>query len=473
MTRRSVSSRVARHSSDTFWPHRAISALEIRSLKRTITRAVKLDEWRMWQLSKSLTKLRAKAACAFMGHPARSLKVIGVTGTSGKTTTSELIAALLSASGRRVSSINSIGACIAGLRLESTWQLTTPGPFVIQGLLHWMKRRGSEWVIIEASSHGLTQSRLGGIAFHAAVVTNLTPDHLDYHRDMDSYAAAKALLIHHTVGRPREKGAVVLNRDDPGYSRFAALAPALHVTYGLSPAAHIRAAFVDLSDQGSSFDVATPGGQFRVELRLPALFNVYNALAAVAFGCSQGLDPAVMAEGLKSARQVVGRMSPISEGQPYSVVIDYATTPHQLEQVLRFYRPRVTGKIILVFGCGGDRDRSKRSPMGEIAGLLADRVVVTRDNDRCESIHTISHAIAEGLQRAGKGEGMDYVILPDRREAIQHACDMAETGDLVLITGKGDEQSINIEGREAPWDEEGAAREAIRKSMRSHPEGLL
>lgn len=437
------------------------------SLGRLIALGVKLDEWKPWQLSRGLTKLRARVACALAGYPARSLKIIGVTGTDGKTTTTELTAAVLAASGRRVSWINSRGASIAGLRLESTWRLTTPGPFVTQGLLRCMKRYGSEWVIIEASSHGLAQWRLGGIAFRVGVVTNVTPDHLDYHRDMDNYAAAKAVLLKNMICREGERGIVVLNRDDPSYSPFAALAPGSHISYGVSPGADVRASSIELTDDGSSFDVATPGGEFRIELRLPALFNVYNALAAVAVGYSQGLDPTGIAEGLGFVIRIAGRMSPISEGQPYSVVVDYATTQHALEQVLRFYRPRVKGKIILVFGCGGDRDPSKRSPMGEIAGLLADRVVVTRDNDRSESVYAITRPIAEGLERAGKREGVDYVMLPDRREAIQLACDMAEAGDLILITGKGDEQSINIDGRDLPWDEETVAREAIRTRMAS------
>jgi UDP-N-acetylmuramoyl-L-alanyl-D-glutamate--2,6-diaminopimelate ligase len=449
-----------------------ISAHEVRSLKRAIALAVKLDDWKPWQLSKGLLRLRSRAACALAGYPARSLNIIGVTGTDGKTTTTELIAAVLAASGRRVSRINSIGSVIVGLRLESTWRLTTPGPFVTQALLRCMKRFGSEWVIIEASSHGLAQWRLGGIAFRIGVVTNVTPDHLDYHRDMESYAAAKAVLLRNVISTGAGKGIVVLNRDDQSYSRFAALS-AIRVTYGLSREADVKASRIDLSDDGSAFDIATPAQEFRGSLQLPGLFNVYNALAGVAVGWSQGLDPTSMAEGLRSVTGLRGRMSPISEGQPYSVVIDYATTQYALEQVLRFYRLRVKGKIILVFGCGGDRDPSKRSPMGEIAGLLADRVVVTRDNDRSESVYAIMKDIAEGLQRAGRREGVDYVMLPDRREAIERTCGTAEAGDLVLIAGKGDEQSINIGGREVPWNEEGVVREAIRRNMASRLKGLL
>jgi UDP-N-acetylmuramoyl-L-alanyl-D-glutamate--2,6-diaminopimelate ligase len=440
---------------------------ETRSLKRLIALGMKLDEWRLWQLSKGLAKLRAMVACGLMGHPARSLNMVGVSGTDGKTTTTELIAALLAASGRRVSWVNSIGACIAGLRLEPTWHLTTPGPFVTQGLLRSMKRCGSEWAIIEATSHGLAQWRLGGIAFHVGVMTNLTPEHLDYHRDMDRYAAAKAVLVRNVVGT---EGTVVLNRDDPSYGGFAALSDGVQVSYGLSPAADVRASSIDLDEESSTFEVATPRDQFRVVLALPGLFNVYNALAAVAVGYSQGVDPTGMAEGLRSVTQLRGRMSPISEGQPYSVMIDHAHTPHALEQVLRFFREKVKGRIIVVFGCPGERWPGKRLPMGEIAGLLADRVVLTREDDRSESVYAIMETIAEGLRRAGKREGVDYVLLPDRREAIQRACDMAEAGDLVLIAGKGHERTLNINGRDLPWDEETVAREAIRSSMGSSSE---
>jgi UDP-N-acetylmuramoyl-L-alanyl-D-glutamate--2,6-diaminopimelate ligase len=435
---------------------------EVRSLKRTLDVCVRLDEWRPWQLSKGLTKLRAKAASAFMGYPSRSLKIVGVTGTDGKTTTTELTAAVLAACGQRVSLINSIGVSIAGLRLDSTWRLTTPGPFVTQALLYWMKRFRTEWVVLEASSHGLAQSRLGGIAFHIGVITNLTSDHLDYHRDMDSYAAAKAVLLRNVVGT---EGTVVLNRDDPSYAGFAALAGGLQVSYGLNPAADVRASSIDLDEGRSTFDVSMPTDRFRVALALPGLFNVYNALAAIAVGYSQGVDSTVIADGLRSVTGVRGRMSPITEGQPYSVVIDHAHTPRALEQVLRFFRKRVKGRVVLVFGCPGERWPGKRLLMGEIAGLLADRIVVTREDDRSESVYAIMHAIAEGLQRAGRQEGVDYVLLPDRREAIQRACDMAEAGDLVLIAGKGHEPAINVNGRDLPWQEEAVARDAIRRRM--------
>jgi UDP-N-acetylmuramoyl-L-alanyl-D-glutamate--2,6-diaminopimelate ligase len=397
-----------------------------------------------------------------MGYPSRSLKIVGVTGTDGKTTTTELTAAVLAACGQRVSLINSIGVSIAGLRLDSTWRLTTPGPFVTQALLYWMKRFRTEWVVLEASSHGLAQSRLGGIAFHIGVITNLTSDHLDYHRDMDSYAAAKAVLLRNVVGT---EGTVVLNRDDPSYAGFAALAGGLQVSYGLNPAADVRASSIDLDEGRSTFDVSMPTDRFRVALALPGLFNVYNALAAIAVGYSQGVDSTVIADGLRSVTGVRGRMSPITEGQPYSVVIDHAHTPRALEQVLRFFRKRVKGRVVLVFGCPGERWPGKRLLMGEIAGLLADRIVVTREDDRSESVYAIMHAIAEGLQRAGRQEGVDYVLLPDRREAIQRACDMAEAGDLVLIAGKGHEPAINVNGRDLPWQEEAVARDAIRRRM--------
>lgn len=442
-----------------------ISTDEIRSLKRTIALGMKLDECRLWQLSRVLLRLRARVACVLTGYPARSLNIVGVTGTDGKTTTTELAAAVLAASGRRVSWINSIGASICGERLESTWQLTTPGPFVIQGLLHWMKRFNSEWVILEASSHGLAQWRLGGIAFHVGVMTNLTPEHLDYHRDMDNYAAAKAVLLRNVIGKGAGKGVVVLNRDDPSYARFSALANRLQVSYGMSPEADVKASSIDLNEECSTFEVSTPTGRFRVALALPGLFNVYNALAAVAVGYSQGVDPTAMADGLRSVARLNGRMSPIAEGQPYSVVIDYVHTPHALEQVLRFFRERVKGRIILVFGCPGERWHGKRLPMGEIAGSLGDHVVVTREDNRSESLLAISEAIVEGLRRAGKREGLDYIMIPDRKEAIQRACKMAMAGDLVLITGKGHEQFLNIDGREVPWDEEAVVRDAIRRRM--------
>ena len=438
---------------------------DLGRLKQTIHRGERLDRWRVWQLSKGLLRLRAKVACMVMRHPARSLNIVGVTGTDGKTTTTELTAALLATSGRRVSLINSLGASIVGLRVEPTWKLTTPGPFVLQGLLRWMKRCHSEWVIVEASSHGLAQWRLGGVGFRIAVMTNVTPEHLDYHRDMAGYAAAKAVLIRNVISRRGTEGVTVLNRDDPSYPRFRRDAAGICVNYGLGGEADVRASSIDLDGERSTFEVATPTDRFRVALALPGLFNVYNAMAACAVGYSQGVDQTVMAEGLSSVTRITGRMSPIIEGQSYSVVIDYAHTPNALEQVLRFYRPRVKGRIILVFGCSGERDPGNRSAMGAIAGLLADYVVITRADNRSESIHAINRAIAAGLDRAGRHEQVEYAILPDRREAIQHACDMANAGDLVLITGKGHETLLNIDGNEMPWNDCEVASMAITRTL--------
>jgi UDP-N-acetylmuramoyl-L-alanyl-D-glutamate--2,6-diaminopimelate ligase len=437
---------------------------EIRSFEKAIAFAGKVDEWRIWQLSRVLTKLRSRVACISKRHPARWLNVIGVTGTDGKTTTVEFTAAVLAASGRRVSWISTIGASVGGFKMAPFCHLTTPGPFVIQTLLHWMKRWKSEWVVLEASSHGLAQSRLAGIPFRVAVLTNITPEHLDYHGDMEAYRAAKGILFRGTVAGGAGSATLVLNRDDPSYSSFAAVG-GRHVSYGLDAAADVKASSIHLATEGSGFDVTAQGKRARVAISLPGLFNVYNALAALAVGDSQGLDLAAMAQAVGSVRWVTGRMSPVSEGQSYSVVIDFAHTPSALERVLRFYAVRTAGRIILVFGCAGERDTEKRTAMGEIAGRLAWRTVVTREDNRSESIEAINDAIAEGLQRMGRRENIEYVILPDRRQAIQHACNLAVPGDLVLITGKGHERSLNIDGCETSWDEYAAAREAILKSM--------
>lgn len=436
---------------------------ETGSLGRLIEQWRRVDDWRFWQLSKGLMKLRARAASVLMGHPSRSLKIIGVTGTDGKTTTVELIASVWCKAGYRVSWIDSLGAGIDGRWLRSTWRLTTPGPFLLQGLLRQMIQSGSEWVILEATSHGLAQSRLAGIGFNTSVVTNLTPEHLDYHRSFERYLAAKTTLVRNTVGSA-EGGAVALNRDDPSYHHFAACVRSLPLYFGLGPEAAVRATDVDLLDSGSSFEVRTPRGWFRVSLSLPGLFNVYNALAAAAVGCAYGIDPAAIASGCRAVTSVYGRMTRVAEGQPFSVVVDFAHTPHALEQVLVFFRPRIAGRIILVFGCPGGRDPGKRSVMGEIAGRLADYVVVTREDNRSESIHLINRVIAAGLHRAGREADVHYVVLPDRKEAIERACNMAEAGDLVLITGKGHEPFLNIDGNEIPWDDCKIARTAVEET---------
>ncbi|MBZ0159561.1 MAG: UDP-N-acetylmuramoyl-L-alanyl-D-glutamate--2,6-diaminopimelate ligase [bacterium] len=441
-----------------------LSRSEIGSLSRLIERWRNVDDWRIWQCSKELTRLRTRAASTLMGHPARSLNIIGVTGTDGKTTTTELIASMFHEAGHRISWINSLGAGIAGQRLQSNWRLTTPGPFLLQGLLRWMKRSGSNWVIIEASSHGLAQGRLGGIRFSTSVVTNLTSEHLDYHRSFERYLAAKSILVRNTV-RATEGGAVVLNRDDPSCDRFAVCARRPPLYFGLGQEAAVRATDIDLGDSGSRFEVCTPLGRFRISLPLSGLFNIYNALAAAAVGYTHRLDPSVIASGCQAVAGVHGRMMSIAEGQPYSVVVDFAHTPHALEQVLRFVRRKIVGRIILVFGCPGERDSGKRSAMGEVAGRLADYVVITREDNRSESIHTINRAIVAGLHQAGREPDVNYVVLSDRSEAIRYACNLAEAGDLVLITGKGHERTLNVDGQDLPWNEEAVAREAIRISM--------
>jgi len=295
------------------------------------------------------------------------------------------------------------------------------------------------------------------------VVTNLTPEHLDYHRSLEGYLAAKTILVRNTVGLA-EGGTVVLNRDDRSYDRFAACTGSPPLDFGLNPNAAVRAIDIDLGDGGSRFEVQTPVGRLQMSLALPGRFNIYNALAAAAVGYAYRIDPSVIASGCHAVTGVYGRMVRITEGQPYSVVVDFAHTPHALEEVLTFCRPRVKGRIILVFGCAGERYSGKRSVMGEVAGLLADYVVITREDNRSESIDAINQAIAAGLHRAGRRPGLDYVIRPDRGEAIRHACDRAEAGDLVLITGKGHELSLDIDGNEIPWDDREVARTAIQNT---------
>ncbi len=444
---------------------------DIETLRQELEQSDRLDQWKGWGLFRFSLQIRARIAAGLRRHPARSMSLIAVTGTDGKTTTTEMIAALLAASGRRVSLVNTLGASIAGRRLDPMWHLTTPGPFVLQTLLAWMKRFQSDWVIIEASSHGLAQWRLGGLVFKVGVVTNLAPEHLDYHRDLERYVRAKGRLVRQVAGSNRAstgQGVVVLNRDDPFYSRFAALPRSRDgdlVTYGLGSEANIRADNLDLSEEGSRFEVQTPSARFPVEIRLPGRFNVQNALAAVAVGNWLRLDPVVMAGGLAAMARPTGRITPVSKGQPYKVVIDFAHTPQALEQVLRLCRLWVRGRIILVFGCAGERDPHKRPVMGEIAGRLTDYIVVTREDNRSESIATINQAIVMGLHRAGRVAEIDYALLPDRRAAIHHACALAQADDLVLITGKGHETLLNVDGEEMPWDEEAVVLDAIRRRM--------
>jgi UDP-N-acetylmuramoyl-L-alanyl-D-glutamate--2,6-diaminopimelate ligase len=409
----------------------------------------------------------ATLAAAFYGHPGRRLRIIGVTGTDGKTTTVHLISALLEAAGHRTGLLSTVHCKVGGRLSFNDYRFTTPEAPQVQALLADMANAGAEYAVLESSSHGLALHRLDGCEYDVAVLTNVTADHLDFHGSREEYLAAKGRLFS-MLEQAADKGVekvAVLNADEPAATYFAGLTRARVMTYGVEKAADLWATDVSPTEWGSRFRLRTQGSELEVSVGLPGLFNVYNSLAAAAVALSQGMSLAAVKDALESFPGVPGRLERIDEGQPFTVVVDFAHAPEALRRVLAFLRQRCQGQLIVVFGCIGERDRPRRAGMGLAAAELADFAVLTNDNPFQEDPQAILAEIAQGLEKAGRHEGHHFVRIPDRREAIAHALAMAVEGDVVLLTGKGHEQSITIGDTVIPWDERRVARELLREML--------
>ncbi|CAI6020118.1 UDP-N-acetylmuramoyl-L-alanyl-D-glutamate--2,6-diaminopimelate ligase [Cohnella sp. JJ-181] len=408
----------------------------------------------------------AVLADSWYGHPSRKLRPIGVTGTNGKTTTTYLIERILSDAGISPGVIGTIEARYAGNSYPMSG--TTPDIQPLQRLLGAMADAGTERAVMEVSSHALEQGRTWGTKFKTAIFTNLTQDHLDYHVTMEAYAAAKGLFfsrLGNDYGAgPEDRAYAVLNADDEVSAKFARLTAAEIVTYGIDREADVRATNLRISSRGTSFDVETFRGSRPVQLRMVGKFNAYNALASLAAALVEGIGLDAAVASLEAVPGVPGRVEAVDEGQPYAVVVDYAHTPDGLDNVLRAVREIAEGKVICVFGCGGDRDRTKRPIMGRIAAELADVLLVTSDNPRTEDPIAILEDIEAGL----KEDAVDpdrYELEPDRGAAIRKAVEMASPGDVVLIAGKGHETYQIIGGVTHDFDDRLTARDAIRSRM--------
>jgi UDP-N-acetylmuramoyl-L-alanyl-D-glutamate--2,6-diaminopimelate ligase len=396
-------------------------------------------------------------AAAFFGHPSRRLRVIGVTGTNGKGATTYLIEAILRAAGRRCGIIGTMGVIIDGEAVPSS--RTTPEAPDLQAALALMVERGFHDVAMEVASHGLAQERVGGCHFEVGVFTNLTRDHLDFHRSMEAYRAAKARLF---AVLPA-KGWAVLNADDPSAAVMRAVTCARVMTYGLREPAEVRGRNVRLHLRGSEFVAETPAGAVDVSLRLAGGFNVANALAALAVGITQDVPLATMAAALSAMPGIPGRVESVDTGQPFAVVVDYAHTPDGLENVLRTAREITGGRLIAVFGCGGDRDRAKRPEMGRIAAQWADHVVVTSDNPRSEDPEAIIAEIRPGVEAGAAARDVLVEYEPDRRRAIAAAIQAANADDMVVLAGKGHETYQEIAGVKYPFDDREVVREILQR----------
>jgi UDP-N-acetylmuramoyl-L-alanyl-D-glutamate--2,6-diaminopimelate ligase len=396
----------------------------------------------------------ADAADAWFGRPSEKLRVYGITGTDGKSTTAFLALAVLLAAGRRPGLVGTVDTRIGDVQTASTSRTTTPEALELQGLLADMVAAGNDAAIIEATSHGLAQDRVRNCRFKVGVVTTITSEHLEFHGTLEAYRAAKARLV-------EEAPIAVLNADDASLDYLRERAAGTVLTYGIEAQADLRATALDIGPHGSRFHLAGPRWEGTVALRLPARFNVANALAALGLAEAEELDPDTAVTALGEVTGVPGRMERIDVGQPFGVIVDYAHTADALGKVLRELRPLTAGRLIAVFGSAGDRDPSKRAPMGTVAAELADLVVVTDEDPRTEAPWEINEQIAAGARSAGAADRERLWIIDDRRTAIAHALRMAEAGDMVLLAGKGHEPSIIYGDDRRWWDEREVARQEL------------
>jgi UDP-N-acetylmuramoyl-L-alanyl-D-glutamate--2,6-diaminopimelate ligase len=397
-------------------------------------------------------------AVRFWGDPTARLRLVGITGTNGKTTTAFLVRHVLESQGTRTGLLGTVKRIVGGA--EEEVERTTPEAIDLQESFHRMLEAGDEACAMEVSSHALALGRTDGIRFAVAVFINLTQDHLDFHRDMEDYFAAKRELFRSSPG------AAVVNLDDPYGARLSAeldeggSPPLTTFSASGSEKADFRALEVSFDRSGSRFKCAGPDGEVAVRTPLPGHFNVENSLAALAACHVLGVRSDVAAASLADAGRVPGRFEPVDAGQPFAVLVDYAHTPDSLENVLSAARMLTGGRLIAVFGCGGDRDREKRPLMGEITARLADSCIVTSDNPRSERPEAIIDDILAGIP-----EGADGVrVEPDRRRAIALALDEAAAGDTVVIAGKGHEQGQELDGgRKIPFDDRQVAIEELQR----------
>ncbi len=395
-------------------------------------------------------KAFAKIAARFFDEPSRSLNVIGVTGTNGKTTTTFLLRSILEAAGEKVGLLGTVLNFMGEKPIDST--MTTPDAATLQGAMAEMVAHGCRSCVMEVSSHSLVQSRVEGVHFAAGIFTNLTRDHLDYHQTIEAYRNAKAMLFEQLSSR----GVASINADDPQAEFFASRGTARAVLWGLDQG-DVRATIDELSIQGTRFRIDFGGEPLEIHSPLIGRHNVQNMLGAAACLYAMGYDLEPIKAGLESARAVPGRLEEISLCQDYKVFVDYAHTPDALERVIGTLKPLTPGRVIVVFGCGGDRDRGKRPLMGGVVERMADVMVVTSDNPRSEEPLAVIHDIVKGLQRPSQAE-----VVVDRREAIHHAVRLARTGDTLLIAGKGHEAYQVVKGKIFPFDDRTVAYEAIK-----------
>jgi UDP-N-acetylmuramoyl-L-alanyl-D-glutamate--2,6-diaminopimelate ligase len=412
----------------------------------------------------------AYLSAALHGFPGRNLTVIGITGTDGKTTTSNLVYQILLSAGKRAGILSTLNAVIGTEVLDTGFHVTTPEAPDVQRYLARMVVAGLTHVVIESTSHGLAQHRVTGCEFDIGIVTNITHEHLDYHGSYEAYRAAKARLFT-DLANTREKlhgnpRLAVLNKDDSSYDYLSKVTTVRQVSYGLQPGADIRAEEIHQDAAGLHFIVRGSGLNFPIDSSLVGNFNVSNCLAAIA-ASAIGLEipPKAIQAGIAALRCVPGRMEGIELGQDFLAIVDFAHTPNALRVTLETARKMTAGRVLVVFGSAGLRDRQKRRMMAEISAQLADVTILTAEDPRTENLEVILAEMSDAARSQGAVEGQSFWQVPDRGEAIRLAIRMAGHGDIVVSCGKGHEQSMCFGDIEYPWDDRTAMRAALAERM--------
>lgn len=403
----------------------------------------------------------ASIAKNFYGNPSAKLKVIGITGTNGKTTITYVIEGIAKAAGARAGVIGTISHRSNGVARPA--KNTTPGSLELEKLLSDMVDDGVKYAAMEVSSHALDQGRISGVGLDVGLFTNITSDHLDYHKTKEEYFKAKSRIFGHL----KDDGVAVLNYDDDLVRAIKGSIGKRTLTYGTGQGSDVRAFNVKLSSDGSEFDVSTPSGKLAIKTRLIGMHNVSNCLAAIAAMHTLGVDDRIIVEGIESVISIPGRLEPVEMGQEFKVLVDYAHTEDALNNVLSILKNIAVGEVWTVFGCGGDRDRSKRPLMGMAACKFSDRVIITSDNPRSEEPLDIIREIESGV----KGKFSNYDIVPDRRDAIQKAISSAAEGDIVFIAGKGHEDYQIIKDEVIHFDDRVVAMEMLADNKKEKDEG--
>jgi UDP-N-acetylmuramoyl-L-alanyl-D-glutamate--2,6-diaminopimelate ligase len=408
----------------------------------------------------------AQLSAALYGFPARSLTVIGVTGTDGKTTTTNLIYHLLKFAGFKVGMISTVNAVIGDDILDTGFHVTTPDPPDIQRYLAQMVASRLTHVVLEATSHGLSQQRVEACEFDIGVVTNITHEHLDYHGDYESYRAAKGRLFTSLDDTHSKKHSpprvAILNRDDSSYEYLSTITSVPKISYGLHAEADLRFAEAVLDKQGISFEILGKDYRVPISTQLLGEYNIPNCLAAFATTVEGlGIDRGVVQKGFATFENIPGRMEKINLGQQFLAIVDFAHTPNALRSALETTRKMVSGRVIAIFGSAGLRDRAKRRLMAGISAELADISVLTAEDPRTESLEDILAEMAAGAQSRGGEEGKTFWRIADRGEAIRFGVGLAKLDDIVIVCGKGHEQSMCFGEIEYPWDDRLALKAAL------------